>query len=90
MATIGRGAAVAQIGPLHLSGWLAWQIWLFVHLMYQLDFENRILVLVQWLWNFFTGDRSALLMIDTEQPSQGAVEAKYATESGTWPAVGGD
>ena len=90
MATIGRGAAVAQIGPLHLSGWLAWQIWLFVHLMYQLDFENRILALVQWLWNFFTGDRSALLMIDTEQPSQGAVEAKYATESGTWPVVGGD
>lgn len=87
MATIGRGAAVAQIGPVRLSGWLAWQIWLFVHLMYQLDFENRVLVFIQWLWNFFTGDRSALLMIDPEQPARGAVEARYATDTGLWPAV---
>jgi NADH:ubiquinone reductase (H+-translocating) len=87
MATIGRGGAVVQIGRLRLSGWLAWQIWLFVHLMYQLDFENRVLVLVQWVWNFFTGDRSALLMIDTEQPSNGAQPTKYATDTGTWPAV---
>lgn len=87
MATIGRGAAVVEIGRLRLSGWLAWQMWLVVHLLYQLDLENRVLVFIQWLWNFFTGDRSALLIIDPEQPSRGAVEAKYATDTGTWPRV---
>lgn len=87
LATIGRGAAVAEIGKFRFSGVLAWQIWLVIHLMYQLDFENRILVLIQWMWNFFTGDRSALLMIDYEKPSQGAVEAKYATDTGTWPST---
>ena len=87
MATIGRGAAVVEIGRLRFSGWLAWQMWLVIHLLYQIDLENRVLVFIQWLWNFFTGDRSALLIIDPEQPSRGAVEAKYATDTGTWPSV---
>ena len=46
LATIGRGAAVAEIRRLRLSGWVAWQLWAIVHLMYQVDVENRVLVLV--------------------------------------------
>lgn len=87
LATIGRGAAIAEIGRLQVSGWLAWKIWLFIHLTYLLDFENRVLVMIQWLWNFFTGERSALLMIDTKHPARGAVEARYATDTGTWPVI---
>lgn len=68
LATIGRGAAVAEIGQLRLSGWVAWQLWAIVHLMYQVDVENRVLVLVQWLWNFVTRGRSALLITEPVQP----------------------
>jgi NADH dehydrogenase len=62
MATIGRAAAVAQIGWLRLSGLLAWLAWLFIHIMYLIAFENRILVLFQWGWNYVTRNRSARLI----------------------------
>jgi NADH:ubiquinone reductase (H+-translocating) len=62
MATIGRAAAVAQIGKIHLSGRIAWMAWLFIHIMYLIAFENRILVLTQWAWNYFTRNRSARLI----------------------------
>lgn len=87
MATIGRGAAVAEIGPLRLSGWLAWHLWLFIHLVYQRDSENRLLVLVQWLWNFATGDRSALLITNPPRRVTAAL-ARLATATGDWQRVG--
>ena len=62
LAVIGRSAAVAQIGPLRLRGFLAWLTWLFVHLMYLVEFENRVLVLIQWGWNYVTRNRSARLI----------------------------
>ncbi len=62
MATIGRARAVAIIGPLRFSGFLAWLAWLFVHLMYLVEFQNRILVLLQWAWNYFTWNRAARLI----------------------------
>jgi NADH dehydrogenase len=62
MATIGRSAAVADFGKLHFSGFIAWMIWLVVHLMNLVGFRNRLLVLVQWAWNYFTFDRSARLI----------------------------
>ena len=63
MATIGRAAAVADLGWLRLSGFFAWLIWLFVHLMNLVEFQNRVLVLVQWAWNYFTRNRSARLIM---------------------------
>ncbi len=66
MATIGRAAAVAQIGPLHLGGYPAWLAWLFVHLLYIVEFENRLLILVQWAWNYFTRNRGARLITGRE------------------------
>lgn len=62
MATIGRARAVAMIGRLRLAGLLAWLAWLFIHLMYLVEFENRVLVLFQWAWNYFTWNRSARLI----------------------------
>ena len=62
MATIGRAAAVADLGWIRFSGYFAWLVWLFVHLMNLVNFENRLLVLMQWAWNYFTWNRSARLI----------------------------
>jgi NADH dehydrogenase len=62
MATIGRAKAVAQTGGLKLSGALAWLAWLFIHIMYLARFENRILVLWQWIFNYLTRGRAARLI----------------------------
>lgn len=70
MATIGRQAAVADLGRWQLSGYLAWLLWLFIHLLYIVEFSNRLLVLIQWAWNYWTRNRSARL-ITGEDPSGG-------------------
>jgi NADH dehydrogenase len=62
VATIGRAAAVADLNWLRLSGLPAWLIWIFVHLLYIIEFQNRLLVLVQWAWLYITYDRSARLI----------------------------
>jgi NADH dehydrogenase len=62
LATIGRGAAVADLNWLRLSGFPAWLLWIFIHLLYIVEFQNRLLVFVQWAWFYFTFDRSARLI----------------------------
>lgn len=62
MATIGRGAAVAEIGKLRLGGFPAWMAWLFVHLLGLVEPENRLIVLFQWGWSFLTRNRGARLI----------------------------
>jgi len=62
LATIGRAAAVADLNWLRLSGLPAWLIWIFIHLFYIIEFQNRLLVLVQWAWLYLTYDRSARLI----------------------------
>jgi NADH dehydrogenase len=62
MATIGGSAAVADLGWARLSGYVAWLAWLFIHLIYLIQFDNRVLVLFQWAWNYFTRNRSARLI----------------------------
>lgn len=62
MATIGRHAAVANLLGMGISGFPAWFAWLFVRLMRMVGFANRFLVLAQWAWNYFTYNRSALLI----------------------------
>jgi NADH dehydrogenase len=69
LATIGRNAAVAQFGKLHISGYLAWLAWLFVHIFFLIGFRNRIIVLIQWAWSYITYDRGARLITgDTHLP----------------------
>jgi NADH dehydrogenase len=62
MATIGRAAAVATIGDLHLSGPLAWLAWLLVHIAFLIGFRNRFVVLFQWAWAYVTWQRGARLI----------------------------
>jgi NADH dehydrogenase len=64
MATIGRGRAVAALGFVHVAGYPAWLAWLFIHLMYLVQFGNRVLILVQWAWNYLTWNRSARLITE--------------------------
>jgi NADH dehydrogenase len=62
MATIGRAAAVVDLHFVRFAGWFAWLIWLFVHITLLIQFQNRLLVLTQWAWNYFTRNRAARLI----------------------------
>lgn len=63
MATIGRSRAVADVKFLHLKGFFAWLAWLFIHLMLLVGFRNRVIVLFNWIWNYFSYDRAIRLII---------------------------
>ena len=92
MATIGRGAAVAEIGRLRFAGYPAWLVWLFVHLLQLVEYRNRVLVLIQWAWNYFTWGRGARLITGGGAPpggepsTTGAPPGSVASEA---PSVGG-
>ena len=62
LATVGRNKAVAEFGKLHIAGFPAWFTWVFVHLMYLVEFDNRLLVFVEWVYNYFTRNRGARLI----------------------------
>jgi NADH:quinone reductase (non-electrogenic) len=62
MATIGRNAAVAEVGRLELTGFLAWLVWVLVHVMSLIGFRNRLLVMVEWAWAYFTFNRGVRLI----------------------------
>jgi NADH dehydrogenase len=66
MATIGRAAAVADLGWITFSGWIAWLAWLFIHILFLIEFQNRMLVLFQWAWNYVTLNRSARLITGSD------------------------
>ena len=69
MATIGKSAAVAQIGRWEFGGTLAWLAWALVHLMSLIGFRNRVVTLVNWVWAYFTYQRSGRLIFDREKPT---------------------
>jgi NADH dehydrogenase len=54
LAVVGRGHAVADIWRFHLSGFIAWLTWIFVHIFFLIGFRNRVLVMIQWAWSYFT------------------------------------
>lgn len=66
LATIGRNAAVADLGWARFSGLLAWLVWALVHLLYLTGFKDRMFVFIQWAWSYLTWDRSNLLIIETD------------------------
>jgi NADH:ubiquinone reductase (H+-translocating) len=68
LATIGRHRAIADFGRLQLTGVLAWWFWLFLHIMYLAGFRNRISVLIEWAYSYFTYERGARLITRTERP----------------------
>lgn len=69
MATIGRAAAVADFGWLRLHGYIGWLGWLFVHILNLIGFRNRLVVLVQWAWSYFTYQRAIRLITGDVPPS---------------------
>lgn len=66
MATIGRRAAVAQVGPVRLRGFLGWVTWLVVHLYYLIGFRNRVAVLASWAWDYLRRDRPIRLIVRSD------------------------
>ena len=70
MATIGRNAAIADLGWLRLAGFPAWLLWLFIHIVWLIGFRNRILVLVQWAGAYLTYQRSVRLITGRSDPRQ--------------------
>ena len=63
LATIGRGHAVAQFGRVKLSGFPGWVLWCCAHIFYLIGFRNRLVVMVNWAWNFLASRRGARLII---------------------------
>jgi len=66
LAVIGRNAAVARLGRFHFSGFVAWILWLGVHLSYLVGFHNRVMVLIDWAWDYFFAERSVRLILPRE------------------------
>jgi NADH dehydrogenase len=88
MATIGRSRAVAWIyNRVSLHGYIAWLAWLFLHLIWLLGFRNRLNVLVNWVWNYWTYDRSVRLILEPASSRLNSSEAEVAHEA-VPPAAG--
>ncbi|MGH7687271.1 MAG: NAD(P)/FAD-dependent oxidoreductase [Candidatus Dormibacteria bacterium] len=75
MATVGRGAAVVQVGPLRFTGLIGWLTWVFVHLLYLVGFRSRVIVFVSWAFNYFFYDRPVRLIV-----GQSADESRITRE----------
>jgi NADH dehydrogenase len=75
MATIGRARAVAQIGPLKLSGFLAWLLWSGVHVAFLINFRSRIRVMAEWLWYYLTFRPGARILYNRRHSKSGAYSA---------------
>ncbi len=67
LATIGRAAAVAQIGKVKLSGYFAWLAWLFIHILFLIGFRNRLIVMIQWASSYLTYERGARLITGSNE-----------------------
>ena len=68
LATIGRSSAVAMFGRIHVWGWLAWVAWLTAHIYFLIGFRNRIVVLIDWAWAYWTFERSARVVDKGARP----------------------
>lgn len=81
LATIGRAAAIAQFGRVHISGYIAWLAWLFIHILFLIGFSNRLLVLIQWASSYITYERgSRLITGSTTLPGWTNLHRKVASE----------
>jgi NADH dehydrogenase len=68
LAVIGRNAAVAQVRGMRFSGFSAWLLWVFIHIGYLIGFDNKLLVMFQWAWNYLTRKRGARLITEGPKP----------------------
>ena len=70
MATIGRRRAIAMVDRMHMSGFLAWMAWLFIHIWYLIGFRNRLVVMITWAWSYVTYRRGARLIMGYGVPRE--------------------
>jgi NADH:ubiquinone reductase (H+-translocating) len=80
LAVIGRNSAAAEIWGRNWKGFIAWMIWLTVHILYLIGFRNRLLVLMNWAWDYFASQRNVDLMIPTKQEGQAQEKVIHAAE----------
>jgi len=83
MATIGRSKAIAQAAGMHFSGFIAWLMWLFLHVFFLIGFKNRIAVIFDWFWAYLTRERSARLITgdaDEMRDAMKFLEGRHAVE----------
>lgn len=71
LAIIGQNAAVVDLGFVKFSGFLAWFVWIFAHIYYLIEFDNKMVVMVQWGWNYFTRGRGARLITGEQDLMKG-------------------
>jgi NADH dehydrogenase len=75
LATIGRAAAVGDFGKIHISGFVAWMAWLFVHIYFLIGFRNRLAVMFDWAFSYLTYERAVRLITGTaEMPTKRETE----------------
>jgi NADH:ubiquinone reductase (H+-translocating) len=87
LAVIGQNEAVVDLGFMKFSGALAWLIWIFAHVYYLIEFDNKLIVMLQWGWNYFTSNRGARLItggtaidVDVRSDYSGSVSEKTPVE----------
>jgi NADH:quinone reductase (non-electrogenic) len=90
LATIGKAAAVADFGFLRISGFVAWLLWIVVHILFLIGFRNRVIVLFEWAWAYFTSQRGARLITGDVERIRGPARDRGipAGRDGAWPAPG--
>ncbi|AFY36752.1 NADH dehydrogenase (ubiquinone) [[Leptolyngbya] sp. PCC 7376] len=71
LAVIGQNAAVVDLGYVKFSGFLAWLVWIFAHVYYLIEFDNKMVVMIQWGWNYFTRGRGARLITGEKDLANG-------------------
>ncbi len=76
MATVGRSFAVVQSGKFKFGGFIAWLAWLLIHILYLITFKNRILVLMQWTWSYFTWAKGARIITGNTSEDREKIAAK--------------
>jgi NADH dehydrogenase len=76
LATIGRAYAIADFGFLRVSGFVAWVLWLTIHIFYLIGFRNRLLVMLQWAWAYFTYEHGARIITPVSQPAPRQIPEK--------------
>jgi NADH dehydrogenase len=69
LATIGRKSGVALFGRFRMWGFLAWAAWLAIHIFFLIGFRNRLVVMTDWAWSYFTHQRFARLILEVERPA---------------------
>jgi NADH dehydrogenase len=81
LATIGRAYAIAHVGKVRLCGFVAWVVWMGVHILYLIGFRNRILVLLQWAWSYLTVQRGARAILATDTEDERSPSAPSAQQA---------